>query len=287
MSNYSVTSGSKNHYSYNSPEYSSHRAYITKNQNTQPPGNIFIQQGAKCPHGVPGGACPVCMGKTGGGGGSENNDKKRTGMSWGEAYYVYTMIQKNKLLAKEDQQLNETARQRLQMLEKLYATRLYQGLMALKNRALELAAKLQATVLQIRDTVTKTLIKPAIETVNKIINILKHTAADLIGVVNKLTALFGEKLKITADAIRDNIRKMIVKLREAEFLSRLISVFNEKRQVFQDLLLRKIESLKEKIQKFTTMITFISKKDSKEQKKRKNRAKNKKKKLKRVSEITC
>ncbi len=268
--------------------YSAHMAHITGSQNARPPiqGNNPLQQGVKCPHGYPGG-CPICLGKTGGGGGGGNDTKKRVGMSWGEAYYVYNMIQKNKMNAREDKHLSEMARQRLQMLEKLQSTGLYQAFIALKNRAVELTAKLKTAVLHAGMAIDRAVVKPALETVNRVINTLNQTVAKLAGVINKLTAMIGERLKITAETVRDNIRKMIARLRETEFLSRLMAVFNDKRHLFQDLLLRKIESLKEKIEKFTNIISFLSGEEPDKKGKKKNRVKNKKKKLKRVSEVTC
>lgn len=244
-----------------------------------------IQTAAKCPHGFPG-TCPICMGKTGGGGGNTTESKKRTGMSWGEAYYVYNMIQKNKFTAQEDKQLTETARQRLQMLEKIQSSALYQRLMALKTRAMELASQLQQAVAQFAHKAAKTVIKPVVETVNKIVNVLQFTVTRLIGVVNKLTAELGERFKRLQESIRDNIRKLLARLKETAFLSRLLAVYNEKRQLFQDLLLRKIESLKEKILKFSTLVAFISDENPDKQQK-KHKGKHSKKKFKKEIKAVC
>lgn len=268
--------------------YSAHQAYITRNYNAKTPiqHNIAMQGGAKCPHGFPGGGCPICMGKTGGGGGA--NDKKRTGMSWGEAYYVYTLIQKNLFLAREDKQLTEMTNKRIQLLEKIRSSELYQKFLAIKNRALELVADLKNAVSQLKQAVVRAVVNPLVETVNKIVNILRTSVTRLIGVANKLTALMGEKIKMMREAIKENIRKILAKLGETGFLSRLIAVFNDKRQLYQDLLLRKIESLKEKILKFSDMISFFSEEDPENQDNKKNRAKRLiKKNLKKVSEILC
>ncbi len=288
MSNYSVLSKSENPYtnSYN-PGYNSHKAYMKTAMNPNNPAQQAggLQTAAKCPHGFPG-TCPICMGKTGGGGGNTSETRKRTGMSWSEAYYVYNMIQKNKLAAREDKQLTQMAIQRLKVLEKIQSSTLYQNLIAIKNRAMELTEQLQQTVLQFGHKVVKTVVNPLIETLNKVVNALKFTVTTLIGVVNKLTAQIGEKLKKIQETIKDNIKKLIARLRETTFLSRLIAVYNEKRQLFRDLLLRKTESLKEKILKFTTPAAFISEENPDKQQK-KNRNKSEKKKQKRELKAVC
>lgn|GEM_PF-5551946 len=294
MSYFSVTSRSRSPYSYynyyannfNNKGNTAHKAYIKRNQNTRNTGQYTntIMQGAKCPHGFPGGGCPICMGKIGGGGGADS--KKKTGMSWDEAYYVYTMIQKNKLLAADDKKLTEAAQKRLQLLEKIQSSELYQRFMAIKMKAVDLATQLQNTVIQIRQFIARNIVKPIIDTMNKVVTALKATVASLIGVVNKLTAQLGEKLKMTREAIRQNIRKLLASLRETEFISRLITVFNDKRQLYQELLLRKIEAFKEKLKKFTGIITFIAEKDPDEEEKQ-HRPGGKAKKFKRKIDNKC
>lgn len=278
MSNYSITSKPLSYNTMNAG-YKAHRAYITRNQNAKAPvqGNA-IMQGAKCPHGFPGGGCPICMGKTGGGGGGNNDAKKREGMSWSEAYYVYMMIQKGKLNAKQDQMLTQMAEKRLALLNKALESKLYQQLIVLKNRAVELVSTLQKTIAQISHTIARTVVKPIIETVNKTVNFIKQTVTSLIGVVNKLTAMVGEKFKIMQEAIKENIKKIMAKLSEIEMLNRLITVLNDKKHQFQDLLFRKVEALKEKILKITQKVTFILQKDDENKGKNKKQGKNKNKK---------
>ncbi len=242
-----------------------HKAYVNRNNNAQPPvqyHNLHLTM-AKCPHGFPGGACPICMGKTGGGGGS---DQKRTGMSWGEAYYVWTKLQLIQRNLVTDQKLNEMERQRLKILEKIQASMLYQKLAEINNLIKNYINVLKVNITQVQQTVTRIIFKAA----TVVINTLNICITKLQGVVAKLTALAGEKLKNIKDFIEKNIKKILAKIAQARILSKFFKIFEDKTMLFQEFLLKKIESLKEKTEKIMKKIIKISEKEEKN-KKRKNK----------------
>jgi hypothetical protein len=263
VANQSISLKSNNYNYYNRSishkGQSAHRALINRSNNTQIHYNNTVQTGARCPHGMPGGACPICMGKTGGGGG--NKEKERVGMSWGEAYYVFNFLKNIRLNFMQDQKDLKLSRKMLQLLEKLQATELYQKLMAMKIAIQENIAAVKDVLVQMKQVVTRTVVKA----VKVVINALKLTVNRLIDVASKLTAIIGEKLRATQETIRDNMRKILAKMLQVEFLSRLIMVFNDQQRFFQEFLLRKIDSLHEKILKFINMVTSISDEDADKQ----------------------
>lgn len=63
------------------------------------------------------------------------------------------------------------------------------------------------------------------------------------------------------------------KMLQIEGLNRLMMVFNDKRHLFQEFLLKKVESLKEKILRFTDMIRLLTKDKNNQGKKQKGKKK--------------
>ncbi|HSA06172.1 MAG TPA: hypothetical protein P5556_03230 [Candidatus Gastranaerophilales bacterium] len=265
MSGYSLNINNKSYYDYHNRNnlynngYSSQNALMRRNNNAQQimQYNNAVQGETKCPHGAPGGSCPLCMGKAGGGGGGGGTVAKRTGMSWGEAYYVWTRLKMAEFMTAEDRKLLQLARENNVLIQKFESSELLQKLAALRSATQIQIANLTNAISNLTQQVI-TSFKPAMESLNKVINVINHSLTKLIGVVEKLTAMLGEKIKLTEHLIRENIKKIMVKIVESEVLNRLIMIFNQKRQLFHDSLLEKIESLKEKIKKFLNMVNFIT-----------------------------
>jgi len=265
LSGYSLNINNKSYYDYHNRNnlynngYSSQNALMRRNNNAQQimQYNNAVQGETKCPHGAPGGSCPLCMGKAGGGGGGGGTVAKRTGMSWGEAYYVWTRLKMAEFMTAEDRKLLQLARENNVLIQKFESSELLQKLAALRSATQIQIANLTNAISNLTQQVI-TSFKPAMESLNKVINVINHSLTKLIGVVEKLTAMLGEKIKLTEHLIRENIKKIMVKIVESEVLNRLIMIFNQKRQLFHDSLLEKIESLKEKIKKFLNMVNFIT-----------------------------
>lgn len=218
--------------------------------------NPSIITTAKCPHGFPGGACPICMGQTGGGGGGASSAKKKqTGMTWNEAYYVWSSIKKSERLAMEDLKAAEMSRTQNLLLQKLENTRLHNFLTALASNTATLTAKVQNVISQIVSNVANT---PVARAVNNVANLLAPSFAKLIGVADKLTAVYGERLKAVTETIKSNMNKIMEKLLQSVVISKLIAIFYEEKEYLEDLLHRKIQELKAKILKLTSVMKAVS-----------------------------
>lgn len=276
--------GYYNYFTAESSIYSIHKAVVAAGMQGNPAahGNS-IQTAAKCPHGFPGGGCPICMGKAGGGGGGADK-KKSTGMSWGEAYYVWMNIQKDKINMAQDKKNADMAHQRLKILEKIQATLLYQKAMMVKNLVMQYVDNIRNTLINTVNSFKQATVKVVnsiINTVNKMVNITKTTITSLIGVANKLAAIMGEKIKLTIHLIRENIKKIVAKLLKKDVMNSLIMVFNNTRQSLQEFFSQKADSVKEKLFKLFSKFNLLDKEKSDEQQKnKKNNHKNKKNKRK-------
>lgn len=209
--------------------------------------SLAVQTGAKCPHGAPSGACPICMGKTGGGGGANPNETKpkATGMSWSEAYYVFSMIQRGKINAAEDQQRYEAVKQRNFLQRMMEATGLAQKLLEFKEFIQAQAVNVGQLAVQVKTAAINTVnmvVTPVVRTV-------KQAFINLTGVINKLSGVIGEQIKKTREYLRQNIDKLLQKLMEAEVISRLFKVLNEKQQNLQNFFKKMFEKIKKKKKK--------------------------------------
>ena len=260
----------------NTNKYSTHLALMRQanNAKTAMPQST-IQTAAKCPHGFPGGGCPICSGKMGGGGGAADDKKKNVGlMSWNEASSVFNMLQKLKLLNIQDQKDLENTRLMNILVEKMEKNVLYQRLAAITNAVTSQLTALKTVLFQAGRNITATVLKA----VNTIVNAVNTSITKLIGVVNKLTAVMGEKIRALRENIQENMKKIMAKLNEVLKLNMFFQVFNDKRHLFHEFLMRKVESLKEKIQKFTDILQALTRdKQGKKKKKRKKEIKNRKK----------
>lgn len=235
--------------------YSAHTAYLQANK-ASVQHNPSIKIAAKCPHGFPGGACPICMGQIGGGGGGASSAKKKqTGMSWNEAYYIWSSIKKSERLAMEDLKAAQMSREQSLIAQKLENTRLHNFLTTLASNTAALTAKVQNVILQIADRVANT---PVAKAVNTVANLLAPSIAKLIGVADKLTTVYGEKFKAIAETIKSNMNKILEKLMQSAVISKLIAIFYEEKEYLEDLLHRKIQELKAKIIKLTSVMKAVS-----------------------------
>jgi len=258
MSNLAIISkptGRNQYYStQTSNGYSAHTAFLQANK-ASVQYNPSIKVAAKCPHGFPGGACPICMGQTGGGGGASSVKKKQTGMSWNEAYYVWSSIKKSERLAMEDLKTTQMSREQSLIAQKLENTRLQNFLAALASNTATLTAKVQNMILQIAGMVANT---PVARAVNNVANLLAPSFAKLIGVADKIAAVYGERFKAVAETIKSNMNKILEKLLQSAVISKLIAIFYEEKEYLEDLLRRKIKELKAKIIKLTSVMKAIS-----------------------------
>lgn len=261
MSTLAVTSKTMGHNRYYNTDktlnkgLNLHNAVLQANKAPVQNPNL-IMNSAKCPHGFPGGACPICSGKMGGGGGGTTSTKKKqTGMSWNEAYALWSSIKRNERMAAQDIKAAETARVQDALLQKLDNTRLNNLISQLSAKTVALAARIQNTVAQLTSRITN---MPAVKALNNAAHMLTHSVAKLIGVVDKLTAVVGERLKAAVETIKDNMNKILEKLLQSAAISQLITVFYREKEYLEDLLRRKIEEIKAKMRKLTAVIRSVS-----------------------------
>lgn len=170
-----------------------------------------------CPHGMPGGACPICSGMGGGG----STRKRSNQMSWDECYAIGLMLKKNSK-DKFDHQLNTINNHYLITFSKIvdiYIT--------------PFVNKIAQPIKTFMDNVYNSKIKPIINNVKKVIsNItdsIKLTYAVITGVLEKLTTFVGETKKL----VNDFFKKLNQKIKEAKKLKQLfLKTFSTQFELF-------------------------------------------------------
>ncbi len=222
-----------------------------------------IKMGARCPHGAPGGACPVCTGKTGGGG-IRQDELNKKGMTWFEAYYAWSRIQIAKQNAidsiEQTNSIFQKARERfIALMNALGFTQKLMDAHALLQRQVRVLAR----NLNNLKTGLARRFTAAVNTLKTLIASPKQALGQLIGAAGKLAAILGEEIRNIREQIRLNAEKILQTLLNLEALSRLVKVFNDKKQEFHELLARKIRAINEKLAKFASLPGLIIKKDKK------------------------
>lgn len=233
----------------------------------------------RCPHGAPAGACPICSGKAGGGGRLE--DLKKTGMGWNEAYYAWSRIMIAKLLAFQSIQNSnmEAVKESRKLIEFMNSIGLLQKLHAIKAQLQQYMTAFMQNLTNIKNAMLKafTPVKIALKT---IIQTVKNTFMQILGATNKLAAIMGEQIRNINEQIRANIEKILQRFLNLDALSRLIKVFNDKKQEFSELIARKVKAINEKLNKLLSMFIKKEDKDKKHKKQKSKRKKRKKEEIK-------
>lgn len=218
--------------------------------------SVQKQKIGTCPHGLPQGACPVCLGMGGGGGGSLKKANNSGEMSWDECYAVWQQMLKAKEIAQQKKldaiqaqmqtpvnftaKLDKAAQKIAHIIEKL--SDLIQKAQASTNIFSKLAAfgaKISIPILNV--------IKNVSIIAQKTINFIQQKLADI---TDKLNAMFGEIKASTEKKVSDKLKDFKKKFKSIFGISEPEDIDDEE---------KKIEETK-RLFEFKTVLTSIKEK---------------------------
>ena len=200
------------------------------------PLNQTIQNTAKCPHGFPVGACPICSGMSGGGA-RQNRDKPRVA---GEMSYNECMAEWMKMLAAKDAKI-QAKQDRIENLQQsLLNNRIMQGLDKISNGIQKTFDKILQTaenspaILKIPIKAIVALVQPIFNFILQIPNAIKNiqtflqnTGQNILNLINstteKLAMIFGE-IKNFVNATKEKAHEL------KKALKSILSLFSEENE---------------------------------------------------------
>ncbi|MDD3150309.1 MAG: hypothetical protein PHV68_05695 [Candidatus Gastranaerophilales bacterium] len=173
---------------------------------------------AKCPHGNPIGACPMCAGMSGGG--SKSTKIKPNEMSWDECYAIGQFLKNLKIRAELNDQAFEKSlantlnqqkievnfAQKIANLNNLIQTKLSD--IAAQRPILNIITKPLQFVANIISKLTNFIQNTAV----KINNFIQETISKFANISDKLAAIFGEQKNAIEKFISDNFGKVRKKI---------------------------------------------------------------------------
>ena len=239
------------------------------------PLNQAIQNTAKCPHGFPVGACPICSGMSGGGA-RQNRDKPRVA---GEMSYNECMAEWMKMLAAKDAKIQAKQDRIENLQESLLNNRIIQGLAKVSGNILNNIQKAFDKISQTVENLPAILKFPAkvlIQIVQPIFNFilqipnaikniqtfLQNTGQNISNLINstteKLAMVFGE-IKNFVNAAKEKA----FELKKA--LKSILSLFSEENEKENEEA-KEIEKLKARELKEVLKGLFNVKRHPKEEK---------------------
>lgn len=162
-----------------------------------------------CPHGLPGGACPICAGMGGGGGSAKKADRPAGEWTFDQCYVVWQQMLKAKQAAADQKhraqiqaqisfanRMEEAAQKIANLAQKLKDfVQNSKSMPATIAKPLELAAKIAIPVLNILKNI------PLVA--QKVINFVQEKLANI---TDKLNAIFGELKNFTEKKISDKLK---------------------------------------------------------------------------------
>lgn len=209
---------------------SSNLSYMPKIQVHQKPA------GVSCPHGNPGGTCPLCLGMGGGGGGGSAIKPKPTAKEQGLLTWADLLPAWNAMLAaKQRNEYNQKLDTLLSMKKFVEQSKLYQTINNFIDSKIMPVIKLLNS--QVLTPVTKTLTQ-TIQTLNNIYTELK---TQVMQQLTKLAGVFNEKLQQVMDKLKQ-ATEMLKNVMEI-----FISNLKDKEKAIKEHLLAFANRLKKKL----------------------------------------
>ena len=211
---------------------------------------------AKCPHGNPVGACPICAGLSGGGGGLANNKARVAGeWTYDQCYTVWQQMLKAKATA-EDQKLQQKMDYaKAQAKIQTFAEKIMDKIAQLNAKAMNITAPNQTLISRVEGVLAATVVIAA-NVVTTAVNIVRNTfdfvQQKFIDISDKLNAIYGE-LKLKIEKFLSEKTSIKEKLKSLFEIFVPLDVDNEQKKIDEEKMLNKIrttlDSIKERFTK--------------------------------------